>query len=298
MKVKIFLILGMLILPFLLIASDANSGTEEIIKVKIASLSFVPVKWDKESNLKTIEKMAREAAANDAKILVTSEGAVEGYLINEVLKEENKGKNLDKKFFEIAESLEGPSVSRMADLAKELNVDILLGILERKNDILYNSVVWINSKGEIVHTHRKTHMAQPYYQPAFYHPGNSIEAFDTDYGRFGMMICFERQIPEVARALALSGARVLFNPSYGSRGEWNDTILRARARDNNAPLIFTHPLQTLAINKKGEIIINRNDWEGISYFEIEVEPQNSNKFRQRRSEVFIKQLSKDIEIDN
>ena len=112
-----------------------------------------------------------------------------------------------------------------------------------------------------------------------------------------MMICFERQIPEVARALALSGARVLFNPSYGSRGEWNDTILRARARDNNAPLIFTHPLQTLAIDRKGEIIINRNDWEGISYFEIEIEPQNSNKFRQRRAKVFIDQLSTDIKTE-
>ena len=51
-------------------------------EIKIVSLFFIPKKWDKETNLATIDKMAREAAANGAKIIVTSEGALDGYLIN------------------------------------------------------------------------------------------------------------------------------------------------------------------------------------------------------------------------
>jgi predicted amidohydrolase len=288
---KIILSLGLLFLPLTSISSQTTDTEEEPVKVQLASLSFVPVKWDKDSNLKTIEKMAREAAGNGAKILITPEGAVEGYLINEVRKKENKDLNLVEKFYDIAESLDGPSVKSIARLARELQVDIILGILERDEDILYNSVVWIDSKGKILHTHRKTHMAQPYYSPDFYHPGDSVQAFDTDYGRFGMMICFERQIPEVAGALALDGARILFNPSYGSRGEWNDTMLRTRARDTNTPLIFTHPLQTLVVDRKGEIMLNNNDEEGISYFELAIEPQESNKFKQRRPQVFINKIS-------
>ena len=288
------MIFGLIILTFPVLTYAGSDEKEEVVKIKIASLSFVPVKWDKDSNIKKIEEMAREAAANGAKILVTPEGAVDGYLVNEVLKEENKGHNLEKKFFEIAEPLDGPAVNKIAKLSRELNVDIILGILERNNDILYNSVVWIDFRGEILHTHRKTHMAQSYYKPEFYHPGDSVQAFDTEYGRFGMMICFERQIPEVASALTLDGARILFNPSYGGRGEWNDTMLRTRARDSNAYLIFTHPLQSLIIDPSGKIIINNNDQEGITYVEIKPDQKVSGRLRQRRPDVFIDKLSIDI----
>ncbi len=51
-------------------------------KVKVASLSFIPEKWNKEANLKKMDTLARQAAKNGAKILVTPEGALEGYLID------------------------------------------------------------------------------------------------------------------------------------------------------------------------------------------------------------------------
>jgi N-carbamoylputrescine amidase len=140
-------------------------------------------------------------------------------------------------------------------------------------------------------------MAQRYYEPEFYHPGDSVESFDTDYGRFGMMICFERQIPEVAGALVLDGARILFNPSYGSRGEWNDIMLRTRARDYNVHLIFTHPLQSLIIDPDGKIIVNKNDQESITYAEIEILPQDSKKLKRRRPDVFIDKISRKIKLE-
>jgi predicted amidohydrolase len=281
----------LLLLPALIMTScrvDEKMGKNAL---KIASLSFVPKKWEKQVNLDRIESLSREAAAEGAKIIVTSEGAVEGYLINEVLKEDNKEKELEPRFFEIAETLDGPAVRCIANLAVELNVDIILGLLERKGKILYNSVVWLNSAGKIVHVHRKTHMAQAYFQPEFYHPGDSVQAFDTDYGRFGMMICYERQVPEVATALALDGAQILFNPSYGSRGEWNDIMLRTRARDNNTFLIFTHPQQTLIIDPDGKVLLNNNDQEGISYIVVDLKSHKTEKLAKRRPQVFLKKLA-------
>lgn len=271
----------------------ASQQKKEVTKVKIASLSFVPVKWDKEANIKTIETMAHEAAAQGARIIVTSEGAVEGYLINEV----NKGKNrpeLEQNFIQIAEPLDGPALTKMRTLAEDLHVDMIIGFLERDGDILYNSCAWIDSLGSIRHVHRKTHMAQPYFVPKFYHPGSKVEAFDTDLGRFGIMICYERQVPEIPRALALDGAQILFNPSYGSRGEWNDIMLRTRARDNNAYLIFTHPLQSLFIGPKGNVIRNTMDKEGITYAELEIGNTDRKKLSKRRPKVFIDILSRKI----
>jgi predicted amidohydrolase len=182
----------------------------------------------------------------------------------------------------------------MKNLSIEMGIDIVIGFLEKDQDVLYNTCAWIDSTGFIRHIHRKTHMAQAYFEPPFYHPGDKVEAFDTEFGRFGIMICYERQVPEVPRALALDGAQVIFNPSYGSRGEWNDIMLRTRARDNNVYLIFTHPLQSLIIDPKGNIVRNVMDKEGITYAEIEIGPYNRDKLKKRRPKVFIEKLSKRV----
>ncbi len=277
-------------------AEDEGKETE----VTIAGLSFIPVKWDKEANLETIESMAREAASNGAELLITSEGALDGYLINVVRRGEKRPEK-EKAFFEIAEPLDGPGVSRIRKLAKELNVDFVLGFLENAGGILYNSCAWIDARGGIVHVHRKTHMAQPYFDPEFYHPGYELKAFDTAHGRAGMLICYERQIPEVARALSLDGARILVNPSYGSRGEWNDTILRSRARDNSAYFIFAHPKQVLVIGPKGEIMVNEDNDKGagIVYARLDMKalgrPRN---LARRRPEAFARTLSSHIQRGN
>jgi predicted amidohydrolase len=274
---------------------NGNKG----VGVKVASLSFIPKKWDKKANLATIDKMAREATANGAKIIITSEGALDGYLINEVLEKKEREK-WDRKFWEIAESVDDQGVMMIRALARELEVDIVLGFLERDGEILYNSCAWINARGEIVHVHRKTHMAQAYFEPDFYHPGYEIKAFDTRFGRIGMMICYERQVPEVAAVLALDGARYIFNPSYGGRGDWNTNMLCARARDNQAWLLFTHPKQTLAISKEGEVLLDVDDEKGagIVYTSLEKIDEPASKLLKRRPEVFAGKLSKPIEKGN
>jgi predicted amidohydrolase len=267
--------------------------------VKVASLSFIPRKWDKEANLATIHKMAREAAANGAKIIITPEGALDGYLINELLEKKNR-EAWDLRFKEMAESVDDPGVMKIRELARELEVDFVLGFLERDGEVLYNSCAWINASGDILHVHRKTHMAQAYFDPGFYHPGYEISAFDTRFGRMGIMICYERQVPEVASALALDGARYIINPSYGSRGDWNTTMLCARARDNQAWLLFTHPKQTLAISEEGEVLIDVDDEKGagIVYASLEKMDKPASKLLKRRPEAFADRISKPIDKGN
>ena len=143
-------------------------------------------------------------------------------------------------------------------------------------------------------------MAQAYFEPEFYHPGYEISAFDTRFGRMGMMICYERQVPEVAGALALDGARYIINPSYGSRGEWNTNMLCARARDNQAWLLFTHPKQTLVISKDGKLLmdVDNEKGAGIVYAKLEKMDEPASKLLKRRPEVFADQLSKSIEKGN
>jgi predicted amidohydrolase len=274
-----------------MVSAGEKANLEDNPVVKVAAISFIPEKWDKENNLKRIESYVRQAASEGARIVVTPEGIVEGYLINDVLRSEQRAE-LEKKFFDIAEPVDGPAVTRIRELAKELSVDIILGFLERDEETLYNSCAYIDAEGEIVHVHRKTQMAQEYFEPHFYHPGWEIKAFDTGHGRFGMMICFERQIPEVGSALAMDGAKVLFNPSYGSRGEWNTTMLRGRARENGAYLLFVHPEQALIINPKGEVLVDKNPFEGVAYADLNLSKAKFPHGKQRRPEAFAPVVSR------
>ncbi len=277
---------GMIVLIFLTAQVLAQNETKPF---KLASLSFIPVKWDKAANLQRIESMAKQAHEQGADLIVAPEGAVEGYLINEVLKSQNRAE-MEKRFFDIAESIEGPAVQHLQRLARSLSVHLVFGFLEREKDILYNTVVWLDRNGEILHRHRKTQMAQDYFEPEFYHPGWEIEAFDTEFGRAGIMICFERQIPEVARTLALDGAQLILAPSYGSRGEWNDHMLQSRARENYTFLVFTHPEQSLIIDPGGEIVENTPDQEGITLVEINGFKTPGGLLTQRRPEAFANEL--------
>ena len=290
-KCTVFLIVGV-ILALMSVAHAANRiGHADGTPVKVASLSFVPEKWNKPVNLKKIEALAREAAQQGAKILITPEGALEGYLIDALRSMGDKRSQWEPKFQAIAESVDGPNVTHIRNLARELQVDFVLGFLERDQDDLYNTCVWIDARGEILHRHRKTHMAQPYFDPPNYRPGHEVKAFDTAYGRAGMIICYERQVPETCVALALDGAQMIINPSYGSRGEWNDTMLRVRARDNNCYLVFTHPLQTLAIAPNGQVILNETNKEGIFFFDMGEHAISQRNLRRRRPEVFSSTLA-------
>ncbi len=281
------------ILLLLLASGVVCPGQEpaEFKTVRLASISFVPVKWDKESNWKKLEAMCRQAAGQGARILVAPEGILEGYLINEVLRSKDRPQ-IDRRFFDISETREGPYVSKIRALARELKVHLVFGYSEREGGLIYGSAMWVGPDGQVLHNHRKTHLAEDYFDPGFYHPGWEIKAFDTEFGRMGMMICYERQVPEVARALAVDGARFIVAPSYGSRGEWNDIMMRTRARENGAGMVFCHPEQSLITDHRGGVLVNQAA-EGVAITDVRIMQGNWDGMRLRRPEAFAGPLARE-----
>lgn len=260
---------------------DKYKGRSQAVsRLRIASASVLPQKWDKQTNWERLEKMVRKAAQEGgADLVVTPEGALEGYVINEVNREEDPGKKteLKKQIFALGEPLEGPYIKKACSLAAELEIYLVLGFLERRERSLYNSAVLIDPEGDIIGKYSKTHFAQGYQvNPDFYKAGDDYPVFDTPFGKVGILICYDRQHPEPARILALKGAQVLLVPSYGSytdREGWNTVLLRTRAYENGFPLVFCHPFQSILIDKNGEIKALGNSGE-IVYYEIDTGPKN------------------------
>lgn len=266
---------------------------QTINRVRIASVSVLPKKWDKETNWQRIERLVRKAAnEGDAQVVVTPEGVLEGYVINEVNAEKDNAKKqeLVDQFIKLAEPLDGTYMKKASLLADELNIYLVLGCLQKEGDNVYNAAILFDPDGDIIGKYSKTHFAQGYtINPSCYTAGEDYPVFQTPFGKVGMMICYDRQLPEPARILSLKGAQILFVPSYGGYSDkdgWNSVMLRTRAYENNVPLVFSHPFQSLLIDEDGDIraMCNANE---VVYYELNTSPERyEGRFKNRKSESY------------
>ena len=123
----------------------------------------------------------------------------------------------DSSFFDLAETIPGPSTHAFQKAAQDLEVSIVVPLFERRAaGVYHNSAVIIDAGGEILGTYRKMHIPDDpsFYEKYYFTPGDlGFKAFDTKFGRIGALICWDQWYPEGARLTALRGAEVLFYPT-------------------------------------------------------------------------------------
>jgi predicted amidohydrolase len=213
----------------------------------VAGLRVLPDRWDKEANFRKLDSFARQAAAQGANLVVTPEGFLDGYVAND--------RDLDqKRYFSIAEPIDGPMLRRVRDSAHELKIHLGVGFSELRRPQIYNSVAIFGPDGRVVSRYSKTHCGGELYNTE----GTEFPVVETSWGRWGTLICLDRQLPETARILAIKGAQVILVPSYGMSGEMNDILMRTRAYENGVYVVFVHPKRCLIIDPKGTVIAKDN----------------------------------------
>ena len=120
-------------------------------------------------------------------------------------------------YFALAETIPGPTTERFGKLAGELGVVLILPIFERRAAGLYhNSAVIFDADGSQAGVYRKMHIPDdPQFMEKFYFtPGDlGFRAWDTKFGRIGVLICWDQWYPEGARLTAMNGAQILFYPT-------------------------------------------------------------------------------------
>ena len=160
-----------------------------------------------EENIAKADKMVREAAANGAQIILLPELFERQYFCQE--------RNYD--YYAFATPVDdNPAVKHFQKVAAELQVVLPISFYERDINVFYNTVAVIDADGSVLGIYRKTHIPDDhYYQEKFYFvPGNTgFQVFDTAYGKIGVGICWDQWFPEIARAMAVKGAELLFYPT-------------------------------------------------------------------------------------
>lgn len=153
------------------------------------------------------EAAIAEAAANGAKIICTQELFLTEYFCWKQ----------DPAFFDLAHPVPSPLTERFQRVAAEHGVVLILSLFElRAPGLHHNTAVVIDADGSLLGKYRKMHIPQdPGFEEKFYFaPGDlGFRAFDTKYGRIGVIICWDQWYPESARLTALKGAKVIFCPT-------------------------------------------------------------------------------------
>lgn len=123
----------------------------------------------------------------------------------------------DKRWYDAAEPIPGPTTEIFQEIAKKHEMVIVLPLYEEaQRGVYYNSAAVIDADGSYLGKYRKQHIPQTsgFWEKYFFRPGNGgYPVFETRYAKVGVYICYDRHFPEGARCLGLNGAEIVFNPS-------------------------------------------------------------------------------------
>ena len=153
-------------------------------------------------------------------------------------------------------TLEGSASRMMSQKAKEYGMYIVSGLYSWVGDTLKNVAVLYDRQGKIQGIYEKVQLPDSETEQGAV-PGNSFPVFTTDFGKIGILICWDSAFPEVSRILALNGAEILFCPIWGDvRGDesWKITA-RSRAMDNGVYFVTNiFDGHSVTVNPAGEIL--------------------------------------------
>jgi N-carbamoylputrescine amidase len=146
-----------------------------------------------------------------------AKGGAEVICLPELFRSQYFCQQEDIKYFDLAETVPGPSTEAIGEAARKHKVVVIVPVFEKKAaGLYYNSAAIVDTNGEVAGLYRKMHIPDDpaYYEKFYFTPGDlGYKCFNTKYGNIGTLICWDQWYPEGARLTALRGASILFYPT-------------------------------------------------------------------------------------
>lgn len=213
-----------------------------------AALIQSPVHREKQANLRKLEQYLESLDKEQPDLVVLGEMFACPY---------------DTACFPEYAEREGEKTWReLSRLARQHRIYLAAGSVPEKDGRgrIYNTAYVFDREGRQIGKHRKVHLfdiqvegGQHFKESDTLSPGEGYTVFDTEFGRVGICVCFDFRFPELARAMVLSGAKLIlvpaaFNMTTGP-AHW-ELMFRSRAVDNQC---FTAGISTARDERSGYV---------------------------------------------
>ncbi len=225
------------------------------MQFKVAVVQFDIQQFAPEENLRKAERFIQAAVAAQAQIIVFPEDFVTGPLSG------------NKTYVDY----ERRYVKHFQQLARQYNIDLVPGsVIEGDTNGWFNTSYYIDKTGAIRGRYQKVNLWLP--ERSYITPGNEVAVFTTDFGRVGLIICWDLMFPELFRAMVRQDVEIVICPSYwcfedageGIKYEANsevklvNALCVARAFENELILVYANAGGSLNVEGMEENLIGRS----------------------------------------
>jgi (R)-amidase len=165
----------------------------------------------------------------------------------------------------VAITVDSEPIQRIKSAAKNKRVGVAFGFAELDDSTVYNTAALIDKSGKLILKYRKTHL-WPHSDLEVFSPGNTYATCLFEGMRVGLLICYDIEFPETARALARLDAEVIIvlDGNMDPYGPVHRRAIVARAMENQCFAVLVNrigdgrslkfPGESVAVDPFGEII--------------------------------------------
>lgn len=185
-----------------------------------------------------------------------------------------------------AMGLDDDVILSFCEACKKNNISAVPNIYLKENGKCFDTSLFIDRNGKILEKQKMVHIAQAekFYEQDYYMPSDEgFKVFETEYGRIGMVICFDRHYPESIRTEALMGADLILIPTANTKDEPSDMFeweIRVQAFQNSVAIAMCNRVgledtmdfcgESIVVDANGDVLFKADDTEGLFFADIEL----------------------------
>jgi predicted amidohydrolase len=187
-------------------------------------------------------------------------------------------------------------VAAFQDACAQNHIAAVPNIYLKENGRFFDASIFIDQTGEVIGIQKMVHIAQAeqFYEQDYYAPSDTgFQVFDTEFGKIGIVVCFDRHYPESIRTESLMGAELILIPTVNTRSEPLEMFeweVRVQAFQNSVAIAMCNRVGTegdmvfagesIAVDADGNVIVKADDTEQLIFAELDL--RTVGKVRSRK----------------